>query len=66
MNDLERLPYLVGLIGWPVGHSKSPVMHQAAATALGLDLDYVAMPVRPADLPAAIKGLPALGFSAPI
>ncbi|MEW5986030.1 MAG: shikimate dehydrogenase [Chloroflexota bacterium] len=53
---------LVGLIGWPVAHSLSPAMHNAAAAALGLDLLYVPLPVRPADLPAAARGLPALGF----
>jgi shikimate dehydrogenase len=62
MNDIERPPYLVGIIGWPVAHSKSPDMHHAAAAALDLDLTYVALPVRASDLATAIKGLPALGF----
>jgi shikimate dehydrogenase len=30
----------VGLIGWPVTHSISPAMHNAAFQALGLDWDY--------------------------
>ena len=29
---------VVGLLGWPVAHSLSPAMHNAAARALGLDL----------------------------
>ena len=53
---------LVGLIGWPVSHSFSPAMHNAAAQDLGLNSVYVAMPVRPQDIPAALQGLPALGF----
>src|SRR5690606_31595007 len=53
---------LLGLIGWPVAHSFSPVMQNAAIAALGLDLAYVPLPVRPEDLPAAIRGLAALGF----
>ena len=28
---------LVGLIGWPVAHSLSPAMHNAAFQAVGLD-----------------------------
>jgi shikimate dehydrogenase len=54
---------LVGLIGWPVAHSFSPAMHNAAAAALGLNMVYVPLPVRPQDLPAAVQGLPRLGFS---
>ncbi|NJL55198.1 hypothetical protein HC928_08410 [bacterium] len=29
----------VGLIGWPLGHSISPALHNAAFRALGMDLD---------------------------
>ncbi|RMG71628.1 MAG: shikimate dehydrogenase, partial [Nitrospirae bacterium] len=53
---------LTGIIGWPVEHSKSPLMHNAAFDALGLNMCYVAMPVRPDDLGDAIKGLRALNF----
>lgn len=37
----------VGLIGWPVEHSRSPAMHQAAFEALGLDWQYVLLPTPP-------------------
>jgi shikimate dehydrogenase len=53
---------LVGLIGWPVGHSLSPVMHNAAFDALGLNWRYVPLPVPPGSLEAAVRGLVALGF----
>lgn len=53
---------LVGLIGWPVAHSLSPVMHNAAARALGLDLIYVPLPVAPELVGEAVRGLAALGF----
>lgn len=53
---------LVGLLGDPVAHSRSPAMHNAAFRALGLDWCYVALPVAPAALPAALAGLAALGF----
>lgn len=53
---------LVGLIGWPVGHSLSPTFHNAAFAELGLDWAYVPLPVRPDDLETALKGLAALNF----
>ncbi len=53
---------LIGLIGWPVSHSFSPAMHNAAAADLGLDFVYVALPVHPDDVETAVRGLPALGF----
>ena len=58
----EAGSYLVGIIGWPVAHSKSPVMHQAAAANLGIDLTYLTLPVSPAELPETIQDLPARGF----
>ncbi len=53
---------LVGLIGWPVGHSKSPAMHNAAFDAAGIDGRYVLLPVHPDRVGAAVAGLRALGF----
>lgn len=53
---------LLGLVGWPVSHSFSPAMHNAAAKALGLDLVYVPLAVPPEGLAAAVSGLRALGF----
>jgi len=53
---------LVGLIGWPVGHSKSPAMHNAAFEAAGIDGRYVLLPVPPNRVGEAVAGLRALGF----
>ena len=53
---------MVGLIGWPVEHSLSPTMHNAAFAALGLEWAYVPLPVRPEDVEPALKGLAALNF----
>ena len=53
----------VGVLGWPVDHSLSPAIHNAAFVALGLDWVYVPLPVSPAGLPAALGGLGALGFA---
>lgn len=53
----------VGIIGWPVDHSLSPAVHNAAFAALEMDWVYVPLPVAPGDLPAALDGLAALGFA---
>jgi shikimate dehydrogenase len=53
---------LVGLIGWPVSHTFSPAMHNAALQALRLNWIYIPLPVPPKQVGAALAGLPALGF----
>lgn len=53
----------IGVIGWPVHHSLSPVIHNAALRSLGLAWVSVPLPVAPGDLPAALAGLRALGFA---
>ena len=52
-----------GIIGWPVEHSLSPAIHNAAFAALELDWIYVPLPVPPGEAPAAVRGLRALGFA---
>ena len=54
---------LAGVIGWPVEHSLSPAIHNAAFAASGLDWAYVPLAVPPDRLPAALSGLVALGLS---
>ena len=51
---------LVGVLGDPVRHSLSPVMHNAALAALGLDWVYLALPVVAADLATVVAALEAL------
>lgn len=53
---------VAAVIGWPVDHSRSPALHNAAFAALGIDAVLVALPVSPAQLPAALRGMAALGF----
>jgi len=53
---------LVGLLGDPVSHSRSPRMQNAAFAALGLDLAYVPLRVDATRLDAALAGLAALSF----
>ncbi len=63
MIEIRGSTRLVGLIGWPVEHSLSPRMQNAAFAALGLDWAYVPLPTRPGQLAEAVSGLAALGFA---
>lgn len=49
-----------GIIGNPVHHSLSPVMHNAAFASMGLNCVYIPLPV--SDLKKGVAGLKALGF----
>jgi shikimate dehydrogenase len=51
----------VGILGWPVQYSLSPVMHNAAFRSLGLDWVYLLWPVPPEELASAVAGLRTLG-----
>jgi shikimate dehydrogenase len=53
---------LFAVIGSPVSHSLSPAMHNAAFAAAGVDGAYLALPVAPDELEAAVRGAGALGF----
>ncbi len=48
---------LVGLLGQPVNHSISPVMHNAAYEEMGLNWCYLAMPCNKSDLSKVTKAL---------
>ncbi|ALA51197.1 shikimate dehydrogenase [Shouchella clausii] len=51
-----------GLIGHPLGHSKSPVMHEAAYKDMGLDAVYCAYDISPQELGNAIRTMKAQGI----
>ena len=53
---------LAGIIGMPVAHSRSPVVHNYWLEEHGLPGRYVLLPVKPERLADALKGLVALGF----
>jgi shikimate dehydrogenase len=53
---------LCGVLGHPVGHSRSPAMHNAAFGALGLDWRYVRLPVPPERFDELVRALPASGY----
>ena len=52
---------LLGVIGHPVSHSLSPLMHNAALAKLGLDYVYLPFPVAPENLESAIAGFASIG-----
>jgi shikimate dehydrogenase len=59
----------VRLLGYPVGHSLSPLMHGAAFAALGIDADYAVWETRPtqlADRVSALRGPDFLGANVTI
>ena len=53
---------IYGILGHPVKHTLSPILHNAAFQALGLDGCYLAFDVKPSDLEKGLCGLAALGI----
>ncbi len=51
-----------GVIGEPIEHTLSPIMHNAAFQALGLDYVFLAFRVKPAEVEAAVNGVRALNI----
>jgi shikimate dehydrogenase len=53
----------LGVCGWPVAHSRSPQMHNAALAAAGLDgWRYLRLPLPPDRFAETVRALPAAGF----
>jgi len=53
----------IAILGHPVSHSLSPVLHNAAFAAAGLDYCYLAMDVLPEEIQKAVDGIKALHFA---
>jgi shikimate dehydrogenase len=53
---------LAGVLGFPVAHSRSPAMMNAAFAELGLDWRYVKLPVPPERFAETARALPGSGF----
>lgn len=58
---IQGTTQLLGVIGYPVEHSLSPVMHNAAIAHLGEDYVYLPLPIAPQDLSTALAGFAAIG-----
>jgi shikimate dehydrogenase len=53
----------LGVLGWPVAHSRSPAIHNAAFAALGMDTwHYQLLPVPPALFAETVRALGQVGF----
>jgi len=61
-TDINAATTLVGLFGWPVTHSISPQMHNAAFVARQMNWRYLAFGVPPERVGEAVAALPALGL----
>ncbi|MFM7477985.1 MAG: shikimate dehydrogenase [Microcystis aeruginosa] len=69
MTIINGKTKLLGVIGDPIGHTLSPLMHNAAIDALGLNYVYLPLPIAPEHLATAIAGFAAIdlqGFSVTI
>jgi shikimate dehydrogenase len=53
---------LAGVLGFPVEHSLSPAMHNAAFRELGLEWRYVKLPVPPERFEETARSLPGSGY----
>jgi hypothetical protein len=54
---------LAGVMGYPVMHSRSPLLHNSWMAEHGVTGHYMPLSVRPDNLQQALRALPALGFS---
>jgi shikimate dehydrogenase len=54
---------MAGVMGWPVMHSRSPLMHNYWMAQQGLAGTYVPLAIKPGTLAAALRALHPLGFS---
>jgi shikimate dehydrogenase len=62
MNLQDRF-LMAGVMGWPVMHSRSPLMHNHWFNQEKLKGVYVPLAIQPAHLERALRSLHALGFS---
>lgn len=60
LNNIKGTTRVCGLIGNPVGHSISPVIHNTLADIMGIDLVYTTFKVEDDQVEAAVKGAYAL------
>jgi shikimate dehydrogenase len=62
MTQSDRF-LLAGVMGWPVMHSRSPLMHNYWMDQQGLAGAYVPLAIKPSGLAAALRALHPLGFA---
>jgi shikimate dehydrogenase len=62
MGNITGSTRLAGIMGWPVAHSRSPLLHGFWLNETGVNGAYVPLPVRPEHIAGALRALPILGF----
>ena len=60
--EIKATTKIYGIFGHPVSHSLSPVMHNSAFSALGLDCVYVAFDISPEEIGKAAQSVRTLGI----
>ena len=63
MVEINGSTKLTGILGYPVTHSVSPQMHNAAYAKLGLNYCYLPISVKPKDLERVLEGIRILSFA---
>ena len=53
---------MAGVIGWPIEHSKSPLLHGYWLDELNIDGDYTKVAAAPEDFEATVRNLMADGW----
>ncbi len=62
MIQLNGFTKVVGILGWPVEHTLSPVMHGIAFSNLNLNWTYIPLPLPPERVKDAVRSLHTLNF----
>ncbi|MEE8329635.1 MAG: shikimate dehydrogenase [Thermodesulfovibrionia bacterium] len=60
--DVSGKTKIIGIFGYPIEHTLSPLMHNAAFKTLGLDMCYVAFRVLPEELREAVRAIKSLNL----
>jgi shikimate dehydrogenase len=61
-HPIDGATTLTGLLGYPVAHSVSPLIHNHAFAVTGVNGAYIPMPVSPSQLPFVVYALRSMGF----
>lgn len=62
MTEPDRF-HMAGVMGWPVMHSRSPLMHNYWMAQQGLTGAYVPLAIKPGELAPALRAMHPLGFA---
>jgi shikimate dehydrogenase len=60
--DITGKTRVCGVIGDPIEHTLSPIMHNSAFNALKLDYAFLAFKVKPSEVENAVNGMRALNI----